>query len=136
MPTPTSKPFVLVINGSGHTGISVLRGLAKVGVWVRFSRGIFIVTALTKRQRRLDVEIKPLDWQNSSAEELDTLFHGAETVISTCYVTAILDQKVLVDAAKRAGVKRFVPCDFGTPAPRRIMALRDEVSMKPLDVLN
>lgn len=78
--------------------------------------------------RDLGVEIRPSDWEKASADELDKLFDGAEIVISTCHYTSIPSQTVLVDAAKRAGVKRFIPCDFGTPAPRGVMGLRDGVS--------
>lgn len=78
------------------------------------------------------MEIKALDWLNASAAELDTLFDGVETVISTCYYTVISEQKVLVDAAKRAGVRRFIPCDFGPPAPHGVMVLHDRVSTNQL----
>lgn len=30
----TAKPLVLVVSGTGATGLSVLKGLAKAGAWV------------------------------------------------------------------------------------------------------
>lgn len=80
--------------------------------------------------RDIGVEIRAFDWQTARPSELDKHFEGVETVISTCYYSkpAILGQKALVDAAKRSGIKRFIPCDFGTPAPPGIMDLRDNVS--------
>lgn len=150
MSTPTSKPLVLVISGAGVTGVSVLQGLARAGKWVRYAYS-FLGIRLTERQRLaasvrpnsvhkpevssledLGVEIKQLDWQTASAAELDALFEGVDTVISTCYFSAIPDQKLLVDAAKRTGVKRFIPCDFATPAPPGVMMLHDTVSTEPL----
>jgi len=38
----------------------------------------------------------------------------------------LLHQTRLVDAAKRADVKRFIPSDFGTPCPPGVMKLHDD----------
>ena len=43
----------------------------------------------------------------------------------------ILQQKNLVLAAKAAGVKRFVPCDFGTPGAQGVRELLDQVCLFP-----
>jgi NmrA-like family len=39
----------------------------------------------------------------------------------------ILDQKKLVDAAKRTGVKRFIPSDWATPGLPGVRKLFDDV---------
>lgn len=79
--------------------------------------------------RGLGVEIHALDWQTAGADKLVELFRGADTIISTVFWGAgvILDQKKLVDAAKSAKVKRFIPCDFGTACPPGVMQLHDDV---------
>lgn len=77
--------------------------------------------------RDLGVEIHSIDWQTAGTEKLDELFQGAHTVISTVYWGVILDQKILVDAAKRANVQRFIPCDFATACPPGVMKLHDDV---------
>jgi hypothetical protein len=77
--------------------------------------------------RDLGVEIRASDWQNGSGPQLDELFSGVDILISTVTATVILEQKVLVDAAKRANVKRFVPCDFGTACVPGTRDLYDEV---------
>ncbi|KAL0952363.1 hypothetical protein HGRIS_006642 [Hohenbuehelia grisea] len=75
--------------------------------------------------RNSGVTIVPLDWQTAPASELEALFAGVDTVISTCTGFAIPDQTKLVDAAKVAQVKRFIPCHWGTVCPRGGMKLED-----------
>jgi hypothetical protein len=53
-----------------------------------------------------------------------------DIVISAIDAGSQLSQLNLVDASKRAGVKRFVPCAFITVAPPGgIMDLRDQVRL-------
>ena len=62
-------------------------------------------------------------------EDLIRIFKGADVLISTVNAAVLPDQKVLADAAKEAGVGRFVPCSFATAAPPRgVMKLRETVS--------
>lgn len=42
--------------------------------------------------------------------------HGVEVVISTVGEDAIANQKAFADAAKQAGVKLFLPSEFGIPS--------------------
>jgi hypothetical protein len=60
------------------------------------------------------------------SEHLVTLLRGIDTVISSLVASALPQQIPLVDAAVKAGVKRFVPCNWATPAPRGILTLRDQ----------
>ena len=54
---------------------------------------------------------------------------GFNTIISAVGRDAQLLQLRLIDAAKKAGVQRFVPCAFMTIGPPGgVMLLRDEVS--------
>jgi hypothetical protein len=55
------------------------------------------------------------------------ILSGVDVVISCIVFTALEEQVHLAEAAKAAGVKRFVPCNFGTPAPRGVMLLDDRV---------
>jgi hypothetical protein len=79
--------------------------------------------------RDLGVEIKASDFQTASPGELDELLEGVDTLISAPHVTAegLLAQRRLVDAVKRTGVNRFIPCDWGPSSPRGIMDLHDLV---------
>lgn len=53
---------------------------------------------------------------------------GIDIVISTIDYKVLELQKPLIDAAKRAAVKRFVPSDFGTACKKGVRELFDEVS--------
>lgn len=67
---------------------------------------------------------------SSPVEELVPLLHGVDIFISAISGMALLEQMGIVTAAKRAGVKRFVPCGFATVCPAGgVMRLRDHVSL-------
>ena len=53
---------------------------------------------------------------------------GIDVVVSAVVFNALQDQIPLAAAAKEAGVKRFVPCFFGSPMPRGLHNLYDNVS--------
>jgi hypothetical protein len=60
--------------------------------------------------------------------QLAIILAGIDTVISTIGPGAWLDQIPLADAAKKAGVQRFVPCAFITVCPPGgVMWIRDQV---------
>ena len=56
------------------------------------------------------------------------MFHGVDIVISALTFSEFEHQKKLVDAAKRAAVKRFIPSDWATACAPGIMKLHDIVS--------
>jgi hypothetical protein len=68
-----------------------------------------------------------------ATDEIDALvpiLKDIDIVISAIDAGSQLSQMNLVDAAKRAGVKRFVPCAFITVAPPGgVMDLRDQVRL-------
>lgn len=54
---------------------------------------------------------------------------GQDVVLSTIRAFDLLKQIPLIEAAKKAGVGRFVPCDFGPVAPPQgFMSIRETVS--------
>lgn len=83
--------------------------------------------ATGKLQER-GVEIRKCDLKGSE-DSLSEVLTGIDVVISCVGPSEQQDQIPLAKAAKKAGVKRFVPCAFITIAPPGgIMWLRDEVS--------
>ena len=62
----------------------------------------------------------------TNSEALVPMLKGIDIVISSIFPLDVADQIPLIDASVSAGVKRFVPCNWGTPAARGgIMAIRD-----------
>lgn len=65
---------------------------------------------------------------NGSEKELVAALSGVDVVISTIDAGQLSAQIPLANAAKLAGVGRFIPCSFGTIAPPNgVMELRDMV---------
>lgn len=89
-------------------------------------------TSLSKPEvsklRELGVEIRAVELTDSPAE-LDSALKGVNTVISTTVSIDVHKQVQLADAAKRVGVKRFIPDDWATPCVRGVRKLYDEVRL-------
>lgn len=64
-------------------------------------------------------------------EHLLAVFTGLDVVVSCVHFSQIPDQINMIDAMKEAGIKRFVPSDFATPAPLGVTAIHDRVSHRP-----
>jgi hypothetical protein len=75
-----------------------------------------------------------------ATDEIDALLpllKDIDIVISAIDAGSQLSQLNLIDAAKKAGVKRFVPCAFITVAPPGgVMDLRDQVRPFPSPFLS
>lgn len=82
-------------------------------------------TALTKR----GVRVVAADLEGT-ADDLFPAVQGQDVVISAIRPLDLRKQIPLIDAAKKAGVKRFVPCDFATVAPPKgFMHIREIVGV-------
>ncbi|GFF56620.1 hypothetical protein IFM61392_06607 [Aspergillus lentulus] len=99
--------------GKGFLGSAVLDQLIKSG---------FSVTVLTRSRSSIQevpagVEVVEVDY--ASADSLEQALRGHDAVVSTINSAAFMIQKPAIDASIRAGVKRFIPADFGalTTAP-------------------
>lgn len=80
---------------------------------------------MSKLQER-GVEIRAVELSDTPAE-LDAALKGVDTVLVTTFFTEIGKQVHLADAAKRVGVKRFVPNDWATPCVRGVRKMYDQV---------
>ncbi|CEL10139.1 hypothetical protein ASPCAL13264 [Aspergillus calidoustus] len=97
----------VAILGRGHLGSAVLEELTKAH---------FEVTVLTRAQSTAstpsdNIAVKEVDY--SSADSLEAALKGHDVVVSTVNPAGIALQKVAIDASIAAGVKRFIPADFG-----------------------
>jgi hypothetical protein len=81
--------------------------------------------------KKLGVQLLELDVTKDSEQSLVQKLQGVDVIVSVVTATAdaLESQKPLFKAAKAAGVKRVVPSDFGTPAPKGVMLLNDMVRM-------
>lgn len=93
-----------------------------------FTRPSSAASAANDALRERGVTVTPADLKGSK-NSLIKLLGGVDIVICAIYHEALLDQIPLAAAAKEAGVKRFVPCNFGTPGIRGIVWANDTVSL-------
>lgn len=86
----------------------------------------------TENLKKQGVRVVAADLRGTE-DDLVSLLKGADVVISSINATVLLDQIPLADAAKKAGVGRFIPCTFATACPPTgVMKLRETVSRRLL----
>ncbi|KAK4225423.1 hypothetical protein QBC38DRAFT_264373 [Podospora fimiseda] len=100
---------VAVLGGTGNLGPSIVRELVSAG---------FTVTGISRESSTNStpiypdvVAIKKVDY--NSYDALLSVFTGQDAVVSVIGTAAVPSQKIAVDAAVAAGVKRFIPSEFG-----------------------
>ncbi|KAL2784011.1 hypothetical protein BJX66DRAFT_97504 [Aspergillus keveii] len=110
---------VLLHGATGETGREILDGLIEDGSFTiaALVRPQSVEKPATKALEKRSVKILVGDLANQTVDEIAALLDGYETVISAVAAGAQLDQLKLVDAAAKAGTKRFVPCGFTTISP-------------------
>jgi len=127
------KKIILVAGATGNLGLRIVKNLLRsdveIRVLVRTTSGI----DKTKQLKQLGVKIYTIDsW---CAEELITPCRDVTCVVSALagLRDVIIDaQKILLDAAIAAGVKRFIPSDYSldftkfSPGENRNLDLRRE----------
>ncbi|EEP76189.1 predicted protein [Uncinocarpus reesii 1704] len=98
---------VALAGASGNLGPAILEQLLNAG---------FQVTVLTREGSThtfpSSVKVAPVDY--NSVASLTEALRGQDAVISTLASAAIHVQLGLVEAAGKAGVKRFLPSEFGS----------------------
>lgn len=105
----SSSPTTVAIAGAtGNLGSPVIKGLLDAG---------FHVTALVRSNssklpcEHANLTSKTVDF--GSSETIVPALKGIEVVVS-CLSTAMMSsQNTLIDAANEAGVRRFIPAEFG-----------------------
>ncbi|OJD30594.1 isoflavone reductase family protein [Diplodia corticola] len=121
------KQRVLLLGATGNTGESILNGLLE--------HGAYEVQILVRPSSAEKPEVKKIAERgvkvviadiNGPTEELVSIQTGVDVTISAIDAMSQLAQMNLATAAKKAGVKRFVPCAWTTVAPAGgVMVLRD-----------
>ncbi|OSC98809.1 NAD-P-binding protein [Trametes coccinea BRFM310] len=120
-------PLVLVLGATGHTGESIVKGLLASGNFrvAALVRPASMNKPATNALRASGVEIRPGDVRDS-VEDLNKAFAGVDILISAVSALVLEAQRDAFRAAKAAGVKRVVPCDFATPGEKGVRQLHDQ----------
>jgi uncharacterized protein YbjT (DUF2867 family) len=96
---------VALVGGTGNLGSSVLTALVESPLTVT------LVTRKTDFSAPKGVKVVTVNYDDPST--LVAAFRGNDAVVSTIGSFAIHLQSKLIDAAIEAGVKRFIPSEFG-----------------------
>ncbi|GAB7354305.1 hypothetical protein MBLNU459_g4825t1 [Dothideomycetes sp. NU459] len=123
-----SKTRVAVVGAAGETGASIINGLIEAGNFsiVALTRPASVSKPANVALKDRGVDVVPLDL-GGPEEELVAALTGTDVVVSAIGPQEQPAQIPLATAAKKAGVKRFLPCGFITVAPPGgIMDLRDQ----------
>jgi len=97
---------VAIVGASGNIGAPIVHALLAAN---------YTVTAISRATSTATFppSVRVIKTDLSSLSALTTAFTGQDAVIVTTASAAVSDQFVLVDAAVAAGVKRFLPSEFG-----------------------
>lgn len=101
----------IAVIGAGNVGAPVAKALLAEGAKV-----IVISRAGSTSVKNLPADIKVVSVSLTDVTALAAALkeHSVEVVVSTVGGPALAQQQLLGDAAKQAGVKLFVPSEFGT----------------------
>jgi len=97
---------VTVVGASGNLGPSIVQALLSSN---------FTVTAFTRADSKstfpTGVHVTKVEYADRTS--LVTALKGQDAVVSAIATPALLQQKAIIEAAVEAGVKRFIPSEFG-----------------------
>ena len=100
---------IILVGAGGHLGPHLLTALS--------SNPDFTLTILARHssQSTFPPHIKTIHIADDYPEaELLEAFQGQDAVVSAVATANLAQQKTMIDAAIKAGVKRFVPSEFGS----------------------
>ncbi|KAL7922898.1 hypothetical protein ACQKWADRAFT_326525 [Trichoderma austrokoningii] len=97
----------IALLGKGMLGSAILPQLLEQG----FEVTLFTRSKASIKDLPSGVHVVEVDYTSLSG--LAEAFKGKDVVICTITSTAISEQRIIIDAAIQASVKRFIPADFG-----------------------
>ncbi|KAF9020775.1 NAD-P-binding protein [Hymenopellis radicata] len=120
----TTKPFVLLVGGAGQVGRGITKALLKEGKFrvALLVRRSSVNKPVVQELKAVGAEVRIGDI-TEAPEKIEAFLEGVDILVSI--VLAMIDQKPLFRAAKKTGVGRVVPSDFGPYAPRGATAMQD-----------
>ena len=99
---------VALVGASGNLGPSILEAFLQ--------NGDFNITAISRKESKAEFPsaVKVIKTDLSTVESLTKAFEGQDAVVLIVGAEALAEQKRYIDAAVAAGVKRFIPSEFGS----------------------
>ncbi len=113
--------------GTGNLGPAILKGLLNAG---------FKVTVLTRggSTHSFPPSVTAVSVDYDSLDSLTNALQGQEALISTLASAALATQLLLVEAAAKAHVKRFIPSEFGSDTlnekTRNLPVFKDKIRVQ------
>jgi putative NADH-flavin reductase len=125
------KPRILIVGATGRTGSVIVDALLEAGETViphPFRSSLINILMIHATASRSAYPPRIRSKVICPTTQLASILIGVDTVICALSPDSLFEQLPLADAAKKAGVKRFVPCAFMTVCPPGgIMWIRDQV---------
>ncbi|RDL40951.1 Isoflavone reductase family protein-like protein CipA [Venustampulla echinocandica] len=124
----TTIKNVAIVGASGNLGKRILGSLIDYGK--------FNVTVVTREssQASFPASVKVVRANYESVKSVTSAFQGQDAVISAVGVAGFQGQTVLIDSAIAAGVKRFLPSEFGSdtslPTTAALPVFKDKIATR------
>ncbi|KAM0351002.1 hypothetical protein ACHAPU_002780 [Fusarium lateritium] len=116
---------VAILETTGQNGTSIVNGLLS-SVETKFQNITALVRpSLLKKPNVVDLQkrgVNTVSFDLADSEDNVTAQLKGIDVLVVCF---LLDEVTLANAAKKAAVKRYVPCFYATVMPRGVQTLRD-----------
>ncbi|KAM0202652.1 hypothetical protein ACHAPA_009392 [Fusarium lateritium] len=115
---------VAILGATGQNGTSIVDGLLS-STETKFNITALVRSSSLKKpnvadMRERGVNIMSFDLADSE-DNVTAQLKGIDVLIVYC----LLDEVALANAAKKAGVKRYIPCFYASVMPRGVQTLRD-----------
>ncbi|PWW77929.1 putative isoflavone reductase like protein P3 [Tuber magnatum] len=101
---------VILVGATGNLGPSILKALQASSAL----ETTILTRETSKTAQSPPPNTKVLTADYTSVPSLAAAFAGQDAVVSAIAGAALADQQALIDAAVQAGVKRFIPSEFGS----------------------
>ncbi|KAF0635208.1 hypothetical protein FPSE5266_12219 [Fusarium pseudograminearum] len=115
---------VAILGATGQNGSSIVNGLL-ASTETRFDITALVRPSSLKKPNVIELQGKGVSIMsfsiNDPEDHLVDQLKGIEVLIVCC----LLDEIVLASVAKKAGVKRYIPCFYAAVMPRGVQSLRD-----------
>ena len=104
---------ILLLGATGNIGAPILTELLAVDT---FNVSVAVRASSKSSSFPGNVKVHTVDYEDASS--LDRAVTGQDVIVSALTFPAVQQQKAIIDSAVKAGVKRFLPSEFGIDTSR------------------